>query len=506
MPSKIYSASIIGLNSNLIEVEADISSSNPNFLIVGLPDAAVSEAKERVRSAIKNSDLIFPRTKVTVNLAPADLKKFGPSFDLPIAIAILSAMKKYNFKNLDDCLFLGELSLNGSLRPINGVLGIASALKNWGIYKLFLPFENALEATIIDGITIYPVKNLAQIADHFKNKKLIRPMEEKINFNNLNTVENLSFSEIKGQHQAKRALIITAAGYHNLLLIGSPGSGKTLLSRSLAELLPPLTLHESLEVTKIYSLAGLLQKNNPLIVKRPFRSPHHTSSGVALIGGGSYPRPGEITLAHRGILFLDEFPEFPKSILENLRQPLEEGFVTVSRALTSVRFPARFTLVAAANPCPCGYLGDQIKECVCSPQASCRYRQKISGPILDRIDLKVEVPRLTQEELTSRTSPENYCDVKQKIITSQQRQNERLAKFNLMYNSEMDFRQVEKICLLNKSAEALLKNAINKFQLTARSYHKVLKVARTIADLENEDNISEAHLAESLQFRNINYN
>lgn len=502
MPSKIFSATNVGLDSHLIEVEADISASNPNFLIVGLPDAAVSEAKERVRSAIKNSDMLFPRTKITVNLAPADLKKFGPSFDLPIAIAVLNCqVKGLKLKPEDKrALFIGELSLDGTVKPINGILSIAAGLKQWKIKRVYLPQENAAEAALIQNLEIFPVDNLSQLILHLKDKEKIRKFSGGSNFSFMPN-DDFNLGEIKGQQQAKRALVITAAGYHNLLLQGPPGSGKTLLSRALANLLPPLSLEESLEVTKIYSLIGQLKKGEPLVIKRPFRSPHHTSSGIALIGGGSFPHPGEITLAHRGILFLDEFPEFPRNVLENLRQPLEDGLITVSRAQTSVTFPARFTLVAAMNPCPCGYLGDTKIECSCSVFSVENYQKKISGPIMDRIDLRVNVPRLTENELTDKTIPEDMEKIKKQIKIAQEKQFTRLKKYNLFYNSEMNYRLVEKLCDLDPESEKLLKEAIGRLQLSARSYHKILKVARTIADLDNSEKIKTAHLAESLQYR-----
>lgn len=502
MPSQIQSAALIGIDSKIIEVEVDVSYGFPKFIIVGLPDAAVQEAKVRVYSAIRNSGLPFPRTRVAVNLAPADLKKEGPSYDFPIALGILLASKLKEVK-ISSSLFIGELSLDGMLRKIPGILSIVLMAKENGIKNIFLPEVNAPEASIISDVKIYPVRSLSQLVKHLKGEELISPLARKYSQELEEPVlaeENFSF--IRGQEYAKRALAIAACGGHNLFMVGPPGTGKTLLARSIISLLPPLELREILEVTRIYSVAGKLSPLKPLIQKRPFRSPHHSASCAALIGGGRTPRPGEISLAHRGVLFLDELPEFPRAVLESLRQPLEDGTVTVARVFGSLRFPAKFILITAANPCPCGFLSDPKQECRCTPSQVIRYQKRVSGPLLDRMDLQVEVPRLSFSEL--KQEPATLKDlekIKERINLARQIQKERFAKKNILENSEMTNIDIKEYCQVDLKGETLLKQAVEQLSLSARAYFRVLKVARTIADLEQEEKIKTCHLAEAIQYR-----
>jgi magnesium chelatase family protein len=502
MSAKVFSASLVGLDAAIIEVEVDISGGLPKTIIVGLPDAAVQEAKERVKSAIKNSNAIFPRSHVAVNLAPADLPKNGTQYDLPIALSILLNSGQVFFEPKDK-LFLGELALDGSVRAVSGVLPMLLSARDKGYKKVFIPQDNTKEASLVSGIDIIPVKNLYEVIGYLQNLIKIAPVETANWEEILSTPkETLDMKLIKGQETAKRALEIAASGGHNVLLSGPPGTGKTLLAKALPSILPKLTVDEVLEITKIYSVAGLLSLSKNLITVRPFRSPHHSASSVALVGGGSSPRPGEISLAHRGVLFMDEFPEFTRSVLENLRQPLEDGVVTVARAAATVAFPAQFTLVAAQNPCPCGFFSDATKSCMCSPSQIAKYHKKISGPMLDRIDLHVEVGRIEFDKLSAETGGESSEEVQARVQKARNIQIERYKNTpNVKTNSEMTINEIKEYCKLDDREQQFMKAAVVKMYLSARSYHRILKLARTIADLADSPKIMLNHLAEALQYR-----
>jgi magnesium chelatase family protein len=501
MTTKIYSAALVGLDASPIEVEVDISGGLPKTIIVGLPDTAVQEAKERVKSAIKNSNAIFPPTRVAINLAPADLPKNGTHYDLPIALAILLNSGQIFF-DAQDKLFLGELALDGGVRPVVGVLPILLMAKRAGIKTVFVPAGNSKEASLVSGIEIIPVKDLRQLIGFLQNLIKISPVKEMDWKSILNTsAPGFDMKLIKGQEAAKRALEIAAAGGHNILLSGPPGTGKTLLAKSLPSILPKPTVDEVLEITKIYSVAGLLNLNKSLITSRPFRHPHHTSSAAALVGGGSSPKPGEISLAHRGVLFLDEFPEYNRSVLENLRQPLEDGMVTVARASATLTFPAIFTLIAAQNPCPCGYYSDPAQPCKCSPSQIMKYQKKISGPLLDRIDICIEVGRVEYDKLSSDSESENSEEIRKRVQKTRDLQTQRFIGTDIKTNSEMSIKEIREFCPLGPVEQEFMKAAVIKMFLSARSYHRILKLARTIADLSESENISVSHLAEAVQYR-----
>lgn len=493
---------MLGLECIPITIEVDIAGSWPGYQIVGLPDAAIQEAKERIRTAWKNAGLQFPsNSRIIINLAPADVRKEGAGYDLPIALAMYLAHENIA-QSFDDSLFIGELALDGSLRHTPGILSLALFAKAHHIRNVFVPAINAREATLVNNITVYPVDSFQQLIQHITNTRPIIPLAPTPLTPNLHSdVTDLDMAYIKGQEFAKRALEIAASGGHNIIMSGPPGSGKTLLARSFASILPRLTSDEALEVTKIYSVAGILSAETPLITDRPFRSPHHSASGVALVGGGKYPRPGEISLAHRGVLFLDEFPEFPRSVLETLRQPLEDGVVTISRAQGTLTFPARFILVASQNPCPCGYASDPDRACSCSAANIIQYQKKISGPLLDRIDLHVEVPRMQFEKLANEALAESSSVIRTRVEAARERQYERFRGRSCLTNSDMRSREIKEFCALNESSVQLLKAAVTRLHISARSYHRLLKLARTIADLSQSDSIQTSHLAEALQYR-----
>ncbi len=508
MVNKVKTGTVIGLNSYEVSVETDIQNGLPSFSVVGLPDAAVNEARDRVRSAVKNSGFTFPSKKIVINLAPADLKKTGTSFDLPIAVGIVIEEGVLEAESVKDYAFLGELSLNGDLRGVRGVLPAVIGLKEAGIKNVIVPLCNAKEAALVDNINIYGADTLFDVVNHFTETPLKKFDSNIANYlTDFNENFEYDFKDVKGQQKAKRALEIAAAGGHNLLMTGSPGSGKTLMAKCFASILPPLNLKEALELTKIYSVCGLLTPEEPLVKKRPFRIVHHTASANGIIGGGSNPMPGEITLAHRGVLFLDEMVEFPRNVLEVLRQPLEDGEIVISRAKHSIKYPAKFMLLGAMNPCPCGYLGDKEKQCTCSEYMINRYLAKLSGPLLDRIDLQIDVPRLTANELLSAsTAQESSHDIRDRVIKARNIQADRYKNENIFTNSELTPDLIKKYCQIDENSQEIFKAAIVKYSLSGRRYDRILKIARTIADLDNSKIIKQNHLMQALQYKMFDKN
>ncbi|HEU4759747.1 MAG TPA: YifB family Mg chelatase-like AAA ATPase [Dehalococcoidia bacterium] len=504
MLAKVNTCAIVGLDGEIVEVEVDISQGLPAFAIVGLPDTAVQEAKERVRSAIRNSGHTFPGQRITVNLAPADLRKEGPAYDLPIAVGILIASRQVPPCE-DRVLFLGELSLDGQLRHTHGILAMVGLARERGMHSVYVPEADVAEACLIEGVEAFPVSSLRVLSEHLQSRRLIAACASRVRTEDTLTpaASGVDFRHIRGQEHVKRALEVAAAGAHNVIMVGPPGAGKTLLARATPTILPAMTTDEALEVTKIYSVAGLLPSDTPMINLRPFRAPHHTISHAGLVGGGRQPRPGEITLSHRGVLFLDELPEFAHSVLESIRQPMEDRLVTVSRAQGNVTFPANFMLLAAMNPCPCGYYGDPTKHCSCSESAVTRYRHRISGPLLDRIDIFVDVPRVDYEKLTDGSHAEGSPDVRGRVENSRAVQRLRFSESRLRANAEMGPVEVREFCqrYLDEAAKSLLRMAMDQLALSARAFHRVLKVARTVTDLAGAEVIGAAHVAEALQYR-----
>jgi len=501
MLARIFSCAVIGLEGVIVEVEVDTGQGLPGMTIVGLPDTAIQESRERVQAAVKNTGIPYPRKRIIVNLAPAAVRKEGPSYDLPIAVGVLVYADFLPQAIIEDALIVGELSLDGTVRHTRGVLPMAATARDNGFKRVIVPEADAPEAALIPGLEVIPVTSLANLYNHLTGRKIIPAFIPGENRESEN-ITRTDFSEIKGQEHVKRAMEVAAAGGHNILLNGSPGSGKTLLARALPGILPEMSIEEALDVTRIYSVADQLPPETPLLRQRPFRAPHHTISHAGLVGGGNWPHPGEISLAHRGVLFLDEFPEFGTRVLEVLRQPIEDKIVTISRAQGSLTFPANFQLVAAMNPCPCGYYGDAIKPCTCSGMIVTKYQKRISGPMLDRIDIHIDVPRVEYEKLSEERIGETSAIIRARVEQARQIQRQRLkGDENVSTNADMHLAEVRKYCVLDDTGQSLIRTAMNQLQLSARGYHRVLKLARTIADLSGCEAIQSVHLAEALQYR-----
>ena len=505
MLTKVYAAALQGINAQIVTIEVNCTQ-GIQFFMVGLPDAAVKESHQRIISALSHNGLKFPRRKVIVNLAPADIKKEGSAYDLPIAIGLLASNEELKSDKFKDYLIMGELSLDGSILPIKGALPIAIMAKQEGYKGFILPEENASEAAVVEGLEVYGVENITQVVSYFKEELNLTPtvIDAQTEFYEKQQYFDIDFEDVKGQENVKRAFEVAAAGGHNLIMIGPPGSGKSMLAKRIPTILPPLTLDEALETTKIHSVAGRKGDTGALITRRPFRSPHHTISGVALVGGGTYPQPGEISLAHNGVLFLDELPEFSRSVLEVMRQPLEDRKITISRAKNTVEYPAGIMLVASMNPCPCGYYNHPTKECICSEGAVTRYLNRISGPLLDRIDIQIEVIPVEFEKLSSKTKGESSAVIRERVMKAREMQTKRFADTPGIYcNAQMTTRQLNKWALPDKDSIEMLKIAMERFNLSARAYDRILKVARTIADLEGSDEVKSYHIQEAITYRNL---